>query len=155
MTTPNRFTAFLEQQKVPYEILRHQKAYTAQEVAHAVHLSGKEVAKSVVAQADGKYLLIVLPAPHRVNLAALKQALNAKEVRLASEEEVMSLFPDCEVGAMPPFGNLYGLPVYVSRPLTEDEEIAFNAGTHTEAVKISYKDFQRLVSPTVVDFSQL
>jgi Ala-tRNA(Pro) deacylase len=152
--TPNRFTAFLEEQKVPYEVLRHQKAYTAQEVAHAVHLSGKEVAKSVVVQADGKYVLVVMPAPHRVNLASLKHALNAKDVRLATEDEVRSLFPDCEIGAMPPFGNLYGLPVYVSRPLTEDQEIAFNAGTHTEAVKISYKDFQRLVNPTVVDFSE-
>lgn len=155
MPSSDKLTKFLEEKKVNYTLLRHEKAYTAQEVAHAVHVSGKELAKTIVANADGKFIMVILPAHHRVNLKLLKDVLKAKEVRLAREEEIQQLFPDCELGAMPPLGPLYNMSAYVAKPLLEDKEITFNAGTHTEAIKMNFGDFQQLTNPVVGEFSEL
>jgi Ala-tRNA(Pro) deacylase len=118
-----------------------------------MHVSGKEIAKVVIVKIDGQFAMAVVPAPHKIDLERLREASGAKRVELASEKEFQNLFPDCEVGAMPPFGNLYGLPLYVARPLAEDEEIVFNAGSHTEAIRMRYADFARLANPTVSDYT--
>jgi Ala-tRNA(Pro) deacylase len=148
-----RLRDFLEKEKVWYEHEFHRTAYTAQEVAAEEHVPGKMVAKTVVIKSDDHFALAVLPASARTNFARLKAALGAKEVRLASELEFTGLFPDCEVGAMPPFGNLYGVPVYVDTSLTSDEEIVFNAGTHQDTVRMKYADFERLALPMVFPFA--
>ena len=144
---------FLDNQKVKYVVISHSRAVTSQEVAASAHISGKEMAKTVMVKLDGKMAMAVLPASNRVNLDLLKEATGAKEVDLAAELEFRELFPECEPGAMPPFGNLYGMPVFVSESLTKDEEIAFNAGSHTELIKLSYKDFERLVKPKIAKLS--
>ena len=141
---------YLDHNKVPYEVLSHRQAFTAQEVAAAQHVSGREVAKVVMLRSGARYVMTVLPAPSRVDVDAARQALGTPDLVLASEQEFAGLFPQCEAGAMPPFGNLYDLPVYVDRSLTEDEDIVFNAGTHTQTVKMKYADFARLVQPKVV-----
>lgn len=117
------------------------------------HIPGKDMAKTVMIKIEGKMAMAVLPANRKVILSELKEALDADKVSLATEEEFKSLFPDCEIGAMPPFGNLYGLEVYVSPELAAEQEIAFNAGTHTEIIKMAYKDFERLVNPKVISFT--
>ena len=155
MTIPQNVTSLLESSGVRYEILKHPQALTAQEVAATVHVTGKEVAKTLVVDADGKYVMAVIPAPHKLSLKSLKDVLAAKEVRLASEAELTQLFPDCEVGAMPPLGTLYNMPVYISTALKDREEIFFNACSHTEVFKISYADFERLVQPRVAEISGL
>jgi Ala-tRNA(Pro) deacylase len=147
-----RLRELLEKEKVWYEHEVHRTAYTAQEVAAEEHVPGKMVAKTVVIKVDDHFALAVLPASARTNFARLKAALGAKEVRLASELEFTGLFPDCEVGAMPPFGNLYGVPVYVDTSLTSDDEIVFNAGTHQDTIRMKYADFERLALPTVFPF---
>lgn len=143
----------LDANKIKYDVLTHPQAYTAQDVAAATQVPGKELAKSVVLKADDRFVLAVLPAPRKVDTEQLQKQLAAREVRMAHESELASLFPGCETGAMPPFGNLYGMAVYVDRSLTQDEEIVFNAGTHVEAIRMNYKDFERLVAPTVADFA--
>jgi Ala-tRNA(Pro) deacylase len=148
-----RLTTYLREHHVPYQIQQHREAFTAQEVAASEHVPGRLVAKVVVIFADGQKALLVLPAPHRVNLAQAAQALGAAEVRLAHEEEFAANFPDCELGAMPPFGNLYGLPVYVDRSLTADDRLVCQAGTHTTTLTVAYPDFARLVEPVVLDFA--
>lgn len=154
MPTLRRLQEYLDSHKVSYQLLGHQEAYTAPAIAHALHVSGKMLAKVVIAKADGVYIMAVLPSPWKVNFDRLKEVLGATEARLATEEEFASLFPDCEVGAMPPFGNLYGLAVYVDRSLTEDEDIVFQAGTHLDAMKLRYQDFAELVHPTIAEFHQ-
>jgi len=149
----NRLREYLEKEKVPYQREFHRTAYTAQEVAAEEHIPGKMVAKTVVVKADDRFVMAVSPATVRTDLAKLKAALGAKEVRLASELEFTGLFPDCEVGAMPPFGNLYGVPVYVEASLTKDKEIVFNAGTHEDTIRMKYADFERLVLPKVFEFA--
>jgi len=144
---------YLDHNKVPYEVLSHRQAFTAQEVAAAQHVSGREVAKVVMLRSGARYVMTVLPAPSRVDVDAARQALGTPDLVLASEQEFAGLFPQCEAGAMPPFGNLYNLPVYVDRSLTEDEDIVFNAGTHTQTVRMKYADFVRLVKPTVVSIA--
>lgn len=144
---------FLDSNKVKYVTLKHSPAYTAQEVASSAHIKGKELAKTVIIKIDGTMAMAVLPASYRVDLDALKEAAEAKKVELASEKDFKDLFPECETGAMPPFGNLYEMDVYVSSSLAEDENIAFNAGTHTELIQLSYKDFIKLTEPKVVRFS--
>ena len=146
---------FLKGSGVVYEIVHHSQAFTAQEVAATVHVTGKEVAKTLVVNADGKYCMAVIPAPHKLNLKSLKDLLGAKEVRLASETELTQLFPDCELGAMPPFGNLYNMPVFISSALKDRPEVVFNACTHTEVLKMSFSDFERLVQPKVGEISKL
>jgi Ala-tRNA(Pro) deacylase len=145
----------LKSSGIAFEILKHPQAFTAQEVAATVHVTGKEIAKTIVVNVDGKFAMVVIPAPHKVSLKLLKELLGAKEVRLASEAELTQLFPDCELGAMPPFGNLYDMPVYISTSLKDRKEVIFNACTHTELIKISYADFERLVQPRVGEISVL
>lgn len=144
---------YLDQNNVRYVVISHSKAYTAQGVAESAHLSGKELAKSVMLNKDGSLCMAVLPASRKVNLAAFAKLAGARDVSLASEAEFRDRFPDCEVGAMPPFGNLYGVPVYADASLGRNSEIAFNAGSHLELIRMTYDDFNRLVQPTVLDYA--
>lgn len=144
---------FLEASRVPYSVHSHPSAYTAQEIAALQHVKGRQLAKVVMVRAGTEFLMLVLPADHRVDFAKLKAVLGGKEARLAQEAEFRDLFPECEVGAMPPFGNLYGLPVYVDRALEKDEEIVFNAGTHTLTAKVAFRDYAALVRPTIAEFA--
>ena len=144
---------FLDGQKVKYVVITHSPAYTAQEVAASAHVSGKDMAKTVIVKLDGKMAMAVLPANRKIILQDLRELTGSDQVRFASEEEFQKLFPECETGAMPPFGNLYGMDVFVAPELTEEAEIAFNAGSHTEIIKLSYEDFARLVQPKVLSFT--
>lgn len=145
-----KLKAFLDARGVKYVTIRHSPAYTAQEIAASAHVPGRELAKTVVARLDGRLAMIVLPATHKIDMAMLKEACGAGSVALATEQEFASRFPGCELGAMPPFGNLYDMAVFVARRLAEDEQIAFNAGSHTELVRMAYADFERLVKPKVL-----
>ena len=142
-----RLKDFLDREGVPYKSIVHAPAFTAQEVAQTAHIPGKELAKTVIVKVDGKLTMIVLPASEHVRLEHLRESLGVQKVELAEEDEFRKAFPDCETGAMPPFGNLYGMSVFVSPALREDEEIAFNAGTHSELIRLPYADFERLVHP--------
>ncbi|MBK9798086.1 MAG: YbaK/EbsC family protein [Holophagaceae bacterium] len=142
---------FLNQNGVPHQVIPHPVAFTATSVAGAAHIKGREMAKTVVVDLDGQHVLAVLPAHRKVDLERLRLATGSYHADLCQEWEFIRDFPGCEPGAMPPFGNLYGLPVYVEPHLAEDEEIAFNAGTHTEVVRMAYKDFERLAQPKLVD----
>lgn len=144
---------FLDANGVRYVTISHSKAYTANEVAASAHVPGKSMAKTVMVKVDGRMAMAVLPAAFRVSFDQLRDAIGAREVVLAEEAEFRELFPECEIGAMPPFGNLYGLPVYVAHTLGENEEIAFNAGSHTEVIRLAYADFDRLVKPRVLSFA--
>jgi Ala-tRNA(Pro) deacylase len=149
----DRLEAYLREKRVPFEVRHHPRAITAQEVAASEHVPGKMLAKTVMVLADGKMVMLALPAPYRVDMEKAGAALGVGEVCLAQEEEFEGAFPDCELGAMPPFGNLYDLPVYVEETLTEDEIIVFRAGTHTDTMSVSYADFERLVEPTVAELA--
>jgi Ala-tRNA(Pro) deacylase len=148
-----KLKSFLDENKVKYITCSHSLAYTAQEIAASAHVKGQEFAKTVLIKIDGKMAMAVLPASDKIDFKSLEKFLGGKKIRLANEQEFKDKFPECEVGAMPPFGNLYGMEVYVTKNLTEDEEIAFNAGTHTELIKMSFKDFAKLVKPQVIEFS--
>ena len=148
-----RLKQFLDGHHAKYVTISHSPAFTAQEIAASAHVSGKELAKTVMVKIDGEMAMAVLPASYKVVFASLKEAAGAKQVELATEQEFRDMFPECEIGAMPPFGNLYGIEVYVSESLAEDDHIAFNAGSHTELIKMSYKDFEGLVKPKVVKLS--
>lgn len=141
---------FLDRNSVKYVTIAHSVAYTAQEIAASAHVRGKELAKTVMVKLDGKMAMAVVPASRRVNFEILKKEVGAGAAELAEEGEFRDRFPECELGAMPPFGNLYGMEVLVSRDLAQDDEIAFNAGTLTELIRMSWKDFQRLVQPRVI-----
>lgn len=149
----SRLTEFLDNHRKKYVVVKHSKAFTAQEVAATAHVPGKEMAKTVMVKVDGKLKMVVLPSTHTINFDQIKDALNAEVVELASEDEFESLFPDCELGAMPPFGNLYDIETIVADSLTDDEEIAFNAGTHKELLKLTYQDFEELVQPQILPMS--
>jgi Ala-tRNA(Pro) deacylase len=138
---------FLDSNKIKYDTIMHTPSYSAQEIAASAHISGNELAKTVLVKIDGEMTMVVLPAPRKVNLGLLKKVVGADIVELAGEQEFESRFPDCDLGAMPPFGNLYGMDVFVADELTKDEEIAFNAGSHIELIKLAYKDFEKLVHP--------
>jgi len=144
---------FLDNNKVKYVAVTHSPAYTAQEVAASAHIPGKELAKTVVVKVDGQLAMAVLPASCHVDFHQLAEAVGAKSVELASESEFRNRFGECEVGAMPPFGNLYNMDVVVAEELREDEEIAFNAGSHTELIQMARADFERLVRPKVIKFA--
>ena len=148
-----RLKEYLNRNNVKFVSIVHSEAYTAQEIAALAHISGKELAKTVVVKKDGKAAVAVLPASHKIDWSLLKAATGAVRVELAGEQEFRDMFPDCEVGAMPPFGNLYGMEVFVEMSLTRDSEIAFNAGSHIELIKLSFDDFSRLVKPKVAHFS--
>ena len=147
--------SFLDERKVKYVSIRHSTAYTAQEIAASAHVKGRNMAKSVVVKIDGNFALAVLPAKFQVDLEELQRASKASSVELAREEEFSHLFPGCETGAMPPFGNLYKVPVYADESLKNDEQIVFNACSHTELMQIAFKDFKKLVKPKFCDFSIL
>ena len=144
---------FLDSHNIKYVTISHSRAFTAQETAASAHVPVKELAKTVLVKIDGKMAMAVLPASCKVDVDLLKKATRASTIEIASEKEFKNLFPDCEIGAMPPFGNLYGMEVFVAESLTEDREIAFNAGSHRELVKLAYKDFEQLVKPKVITFS--
>ena len=144
----------LDDHHVKYVIIHHSPAYTAQEIAASAHVPGKELAKTVIVTLDGKLAMAVLPASEQVDLQLLQSATGAQRVELAQEEDFELRFPGCELGAMPPFGNLFDMEVFVAEHLTEDEEIAFNAGSHTELVRLPYSDFERIVQPKVLSFGK-
>jgi Ala-tRNA(Pro) deacylase len=152
MSVSPRLQAYLDHEWVHYEVLSHPEAFRAAEIAHTLHTPEKEMAKVVIVKVRERFVMTVLPASWNVNLPRLRTVLATPQMRLATEEEIKHLFPDCELGAMPPFGNLYGLPVYVDRSLTEDEEIVFQAGTHSEAIRMRYWDFAALVFPVIAEF---
>ena len=154
MACREKLEAYLREQQVPFEVQQHRATFTAQDVAAIEHIPGKLVAKVVIAFADADMIMLVLPASRRVDLTRVREEIRAHEVVLAGEREMAVAFPDCDVGAMPPFGNLYGLPVYVDQQLTEDDTIAFQAGTHTDTMRMKYADYARLVRPTVADFAR-
>jgi Ala-tRNA(Pro) deacylase len=145
---------YLRENRIPFETQHHPRAVTAQEVAASEHVPGKMLAKTVMVLADREMVMLALPASYQVDLGKAATALGVKEVRLAEEEEFEDTFPDCEIGAMPPFGNLYGVPVYVDETLAEDETIVFRSGTHTDTMSVSYADFERLVEPTIAKFAR-
>jgi Ala-tRNA(Pro) deacylase len=144
-----RLKDFLDSYGVKYVVITHSVAYTAQGVAALAHVRGRELAKTVIVKLDGEFAMAVVPAAVHVDLALLKRISGAKTAELASELEFKTRFPDCETGAMPPFGNLYGMKVFVDETLSEDKEIAFNAGSHRELMRMAWTDFERLVKPTV------
>jgi Ala-tRNA(Pro) deacylase len=141
---------FLDAHHIKYTVITHSLAFTAQEVAASAHVRGRELAKTVIVAIDGRMAMVVEPASQWVHLGQLKAATGAASVALSDERDFKDRFPDCEPGAMPPFGNLYGMDVYVGEALTKDEEIAFNAGSHTELIKMQYRDFANLVHPIVL-----
>jgi Ala-tRNA(Pro) deacylase len=143
----------LDKEQVKYVTIRHSPAFTAQEVAESAHIPGRIMAKTVMVEIDGELAMTVLPSNHRVSVDNLCALTGTEEVRIAREEEFRHVFPDCEPGAMPPFGNLYDLSVYVSPDLAEESEIAFNAGTHTEVIRMMFHDFDVLVKPRVARFT--
>lgn len=145
---------FLDDHDIKFVSLSHSQAFTAQEVAASAHIPGKELAKTVMVKLDGTLAMAVVPAPAQVDLELLCQVAGAETAELADEEEFRERFPDCEVGAMPPFGNLWDLEVYSDQELAEDREIAFNAGSHTELVRLPYEDFDRLVDPAVAGIAR-
>ena len=147
-----KLKAFLDSRGIRYVSIGHSMAFTAAEVAESAHVKGHDFAKTVIVKIDGAMAMVVLPASQRILLHELRELLASDQVRLATEAEFKGAFPDCEVGAMPPFGNLYGMPVYVAASLADEAEIAFNAGTHSEVIKLDYVDFAQLVRPAVLDF---
>ena len=149
-----KLKTFLDENDVKYVTIRHSSAYTSQEIAAKAHVCGKELAKTVMINIDGMMAMAVLPASYHIDFDNLKEIFGTKNVTLASEAEFKYRFPDCELGAMPPFGNLYDMEVYVAKSLTEEKEITFNAGTHTELLKLNYEDYERLVHPRIFKFSR-
>lgn len=143
---------FLDSHQVKYVSMTHSPAFTSQEIAASAHISGKHLAKTVIIKANGKLAMVVIPANDQVNFTKLKEASGSSAVDLASESDFKDKFAGCEVGAMPPFGNLYDMPVYVSSQLSKQDQIMFNAGSHSELMQLAYRDFERLVKPKVVAF---
>ncbi len=154
MNCKQRLEDYLRGNEITYQTQHHPRAITAQEVAATEHVPGRMFAKTVMVTTDGgEMCMLALPAPYHVNPEKAAAALGAREARMADEERFAETFPDCEVGAMPPFGNLYGVPVCMDRTLANDETIVFRAGTHTDTMSVDYADFERLVEPTVADFT--
>ncbi len=147
-----KLKSFLDEHGVDYQTVPHDEVYTAQEAAAAAHIKGKDVAKTVMVKLEGEMAMAVVPATYKVDLERLAE-LTGETVELAGEDEFEDLFPTCEPGAMPPFGNLWDMPVFVDQHLREDERIAFPAGTHHELMRLPYAEFERLVDPVVGEFS--
>jgi len=154
MSISSRLSDFLKENKVGYQVVTHDVAYSAQHTAASVHTPGREVAKVVVVKSGEEYAMAVVDAPHQVDLKKLAALSGMKKPVVAEESELKELFPECELGAMPPFGSLYGLKVFVDRQLEEDEEITFNAGSHFEAIRMKYADFKNLTKPVLGDFAK-
>ena len=149
-----KLKAVLDQAKISYEVFNHPQAYTAQEIAASQHVSGREMAKVVILKLDGHFAMGVLPANKMVSFERARVGLGVKELSLATEDEFARLFLECEIGAMPPFGELFNLPVYVDPALEKDETIVFNAGNHQQTVRLRYADFKGIVKPTVVPLTR-
>lgn len=141
---------FLNKNQVKYISIDHSPSYTAQEIAAVAHVSGKQLAKTVILKAGNKFIMVVMPATEHINFSELREVLGVKDLDLAREADFKAKFPECEVGAMPPFGNLYDMPVYVSNHLMDQEQITFNAGSHSELLRMSYRDFDKLVKPKMI-----
>lgn len=150
----NRLKEFLDRFEIGYDVMHHDPAFTAQELAARMHISGFEFTKTVVVKLDGEFALVAVPAPLRINFKELAQVAGAKKARLANEQEFQQFFPDCELGAMPPFGNLYQLPTYADIEVTRNENMVINAGTHAEALRLRFSDFNRLARPRVGRFAE-
>jgi Ala-tRNA(Pro) deacylase len=153
MSALERLQRYLDEAQTPYELREHAEAYTTQEIAAIEHVAGRRMAKVVMVLADADLIMLVLPAPEHVDVANLPDTIGRPVVRLAHEEEFALTFPDADAGAMSPFGNLYGVPVFVDGALTDDERIVFQAGTHRHTIEMAFADFQRLVEPTVAPLS--
>jgi Ala-tRNA(Pro) deacylase len=153
MTCRKRLEKWFREERVKFSISEHAEVYSAQRIASVLHIPGQQLAKVVMVKANEELVMLVLPAPYRLDLAKAKKVLKVSTVNLAKEEEFAHLFPDCDLGAMPPFGNLYNLPVYVDRGLTLQPEIAFPAGSHREIIRIAYADFERIAQAKVADLS--
>ncbi len=154
MTILRRLREYLDENKVRYEVSSHREAFTAQDIAAALHVPGQKLAKVVMIKSGERFMMAVLPATWKIDMEKMKKVLKNTDVRLATENEFKDLFPACDVGAMPPFGNLYNLDVYVDKSLTEDREIVFNAGTHVDTVNMNYQDFAALVKPIIAEFGK-
>ncbi|MEK7352196.1 MAG: YbaK/EbsC family protein [Nitrospirota bacterium] len=152
MSISRTLNAYLDHERVHYDVLPHPEAFRALAIAQMLHTPEKEMAKVVIVKVDKRFVMTVLPASWDVDLHRLRTVFASHSVSLATENEITGLFPDCELGAMPPFGNLYKIPVYVDQSLTEDEEIVFQAGTHSDAIRMRYWDFAALVFPVVEKF---
>ncbi|MBD5778391.1 YbaK/EbsC family protein [Pelagicoccus sp. NFK12] len=150
-----RITEYLDLHRIKYQRISHSPAYTAQEVAARAHVSGWDLAKTVVVKLDDELVMAVLPASEQIDLGFLAEIVGSKRVSLAHEEDFVDRFPGCDLGAIPPFGNLYGLKVYVAPELAEDDYIFFSAGTHTELIRMAYDDFEWLVEPEMLPFAVL
>jgi len=155
MAIPQRIRDYLDSQNVSYEQLHHSQAFTGQEVAHSLHLSGRRLAKTLVLEGDGKVVMIVIPASHRLNLQELRAALEVNRLEMLPESALVKLFPDCELGAIPPFGSLYGIEVWVDRTVCDSEEIVLCAGTHEDCIRMKYSDFARVAKPRLGRFSEI
>lgn len=149
-----RLKNFLDSNRVKYVTITHSTAFTSQEVAASVHIKGKEFAKCVIVKSGENFFMLVIPADHKISFEKAKVALEVENLKLASEDEFKNLFPDCETGAMPPFGNLYGIPVYVDEKFKLNDEISFNGGTHNDVVRMKMDDYVRLVNPAFFDLSE-
>jgi Ala-tRNA(Pro) deacylase len=146
----SKLTTYLDENEIKYVTVKHSRAFTAQEVAASAHIPGRNMAKPVMVKVDGDLKMCVLPSTHDLDFDAIKETFNTANVELASESEFEDLFPDSELGAMPPFGNLYDVDTIVSEALTGDVEIAFNAGSHSEVIKMDYRDYESLVEPEIM-----
>ena len=152
MEIPKQLIECLDKNKVSYEVLHHPEAVTAQRIAQAEHVKGRHHAKVVMVKSGEQHLMMVLPADHHIDLEKAEKAVG-NAVSLDTEQDFKSLFSDCAIGGMPPFGNLYGLPTYVDQSLAEQDYIVFEAGTHTDAIKMSYRDYEKIVKPKVNDLA--
>jgi len=148
-----RLRQYLDSNNIRYVSIMHSPAYTAQGIANSAHISGKEIAKTVILKMKRSFFMAVLPANRKINFDSLRKSFSDSDISLAGEDDFKDIFPDCEIGAMPPFGNLYNMEVYVSNELSRTGEIAFNAGTHSELIQMEYSDFERLVKPKYMDFT--
>ena len=154
MPIPKSFGHYLDEHRLPYEVVHHCRNFTAQETAAGTHTRAMDFAKTVVVWVDNRYCMAVVPATCRIDIEKFKEFLSAKTVKLANEEELSALCPNCEIGAMPPFGEMFDLPVYISSLLTFDHVITFNGGTHEDAIRMPYRDYDDVVKPRVFDFTR-
>lgn len=152
--TLEKLKEYLDNHGVRYVVISHSLGYTSQEIARSAHIPTDQLAKSVIVRIDGNLCMAVLPASHKVDLHLLRDVTGAKRVELATEDEFAGNFRGCELGAMPPFGNIYGMEVYVSGLLAEQEEIVFNACSHRELIRMAYRDFAKLVQPRVIEMAE-
>lgn len=154
MTGPSTIHEFLRRARVAYSVLPHRPTYTAQDDAAAVHVPGRDWAKVVICVVDGEPIEAVVPAPMTVNLSRLVELAGGADIRMAREDELRLLFPDCELGAMPPLGPLYGQTVFVDVALAAEPDIVFDAGTHTEAIRLRWAEFAAVIRPIVGRFAE-